>query len=469
VLLASWIVRTFLLLATNVLPRAGNIQIDGRVLAFSAILSLVVGVACGVWPLFRLRAGELAHAVREGDTRTGSRAGATFGNGLVVAEIAVAFALLVGAGLLVKNLILLQHRDIGIRTERLVSFDVAPSGARYQDPTRVTSFYRDLFDRLRPMGGIQSIGITSHLPMYRFGFNGEMTIEGGNPWGPGEAPLVEYRWIAGDYFQTMGIPLVQGRLFDTRDTPGSTTVILVNQAMADKFWPGRSPLGKRVAQGAAGPNNAWLEVIGVVGNVRSFGLAATAPYEIYFTTEQRPFRAMTVVMRTDAEDPTTVLRGARHVVTTIDPMLPVTGVQTMGQVVSASVGQPRLMSALTALFGGLAGLLAMVGIYGVTAYNVRRQRREYGIRLALGADPAAVQRLVVGRGLIVALVGILSGTVGALLVTQTLRTMLHDVRPTDPGVYATGAGAVLLVSFLACYLPARAAGRTDPMVVLRDN
>jgi putative ABC transport system permease protein len=150
-------------------------------------------------------------------------------------------------------------------------------------------------------------------------------------------------------------------------------------------------------------------------------------------------------------------------------MLPVTGVQTMGQVVSASVGQPRLMSALTALFGGLAGLLAMVGIYGVTAYNVRRQRREYGIRLALGADPAAVQRLVVGRGLIVALVGILSGTVGALLVTQTLRTMLHDVRPTDPGVYATGAGAVLLVSFLACYLPARAAGRTDPMVVLRDN
>jgi putative ABC transport system permease protein len=467
--LATWTIRTFLSLSTTVLPRVSNIQIDGRVLAFSAGLSIAVGIACAIWPIVRLRTGELAHAIREGDSRTASSGGASFGNGLVVAEIAVAFALLVGAGLLVKNLILLQQRDTGLRTARLVSFDVAPAGPRYVDIARVNAFYRELLERLKPMVDVDSVGITSHLPMYRFGFNGEMTIEGGNPWGPGEAPLVENRWIAGDYFATMGIPLLQGRHFDDRDRTGAPIAVLINKAMADKFWPGQSPLGRRVTQGSPGPTSIWFDVIGVVGNVRSFGLSATVPYEIYFTTEQRPFRAMTVAIRTTADDPSAVLRGARQAVHSIDPMLPVTGVQKMEQVVAASVGQPRLMSALTALFAALAGVLAMVGIYGVTAYNVRRQRREFGIRLALGADPAAVQRLVVGRGVLVALLGVVAGALGALLITQTLRAMLHDVKPDDPVVYAAGAVAVVLVSVLACYLPARAAGRVDPMLVLRED
>ena len=435
--------------------------------AFTAALSLFVGVFCGLWPLLRLRTRELASSVREGDTRTGSGTGSHFGNGLVIAEIAIAFSLLVGAGLLLKNLVLLERRDTGIRTERLVTFDVSPTGERYKDPAQVSAFYRDLLERLRPVRGVQSITATNHLPMYRFGNNGEMQREGGNPWAPGDAPLVEYSYVGGNYFRTMGIPLLQGRVFDQRDQPKSAPVIVVSRAMAEKFWPGENPIGKRVAP--ADTTTTWFSVIGVVGDVRSFGLVAKSPYEFYQTIEQQPVDAMTVVLRTEGDDPGVTIESARQIVTSMDPMLAITTVQTMEQVVSASVGQPRLMSALTALFAALAGLLAMVGIYGVTSYNVRRQRREFGIRIALGAEPRAVQRVVVGRGLIVASVGIGLGVLGSLLLTRTLQAMLNDVQPTDPSVFVANAVVVLLVSLLACYLPARNAGRVDPMVVLRDN
>ncbi len=465
-LLALWAVRSFLVLAANVLPRASAIAVDGRVVAFTVILSLVVGLFCGLWPLLRLRTRELAASVREGDLRTGSGTHSRFGNGLVVAEIAIAFTLLVGAGLLLKNLILLERRDSGIVTERLVAFDLSPTGSRYQDGAQISAFYRELFERLKPIRGVQSVAATSHLPMYRFGQNGEMRREGGNPWGPGDAPLVEYNFIGGDYFKTMGIPLLQGRVFDRRETETSAPVAIVSRAMAEKFWPGETAIGKRLAPSG---RNQWWEVVGVVGDVRSFGLAARSPYEFYRPIEQAPNSSLTVVMRTESNDPGTTIRSARQIVASMDASLPLTAVQTMEQVVSASVGQPRLMSALTAVFGALAGLLAMVGVYGVTSYNVRRQRREFGIRIALGADPRAVQRVVVGRGLVVALIGIGLGILGSLFLTRTLQALLNDVQPTDVSVFVANAALVLLVSVLACYLPARAAGRVDPMVVLRDN
>jgi predicted permease len=464
--LAHWILRTFLVLAGNQLPRASSIAIDGRVLAFTAAVSLAVGVFCGVWPLVLLRTRELAPAVREGDMRTGGGAGRRFGNGLVVGEIAVAFALLVGASLLVKNLILLQNRDAGIRTERIVTFDVAPSGLRYKEPEAGVAFYRELYARLAQVGPIESVGMTSHLPMYNFGQNGEFLIEGDTPWRANEAPLVEYRWMYGNYLRTLGIRLLKGRLLDERDRRGSTTV-LINQAMAEKFWPGQDPLGKRFGQGT--DKSKWYEVAGVLSDVRSIGLASSTPFEFYRTIEESPYSAMTVVIRTRDGDPTLVVPTARQIVSPIDPSLPLTAVQTMEHVVSESVGQPRLMSALTVLFGGLAGLLAMVGVYGVMAYNVRRQRREFGIRLALGADQARVRNLVVGRGITLAAAGVAAGAGGAWLLTGVLKTMLNDVKPNDGAVFAGTAAAVLFVAVLASYLPARSAGRVDPMIVLRDS
>ena len=469
ILLASWAVRTFVVLAANLLPRSSTIAIDGRVLAFTAGVSLIVGLFCGLWPVMRLRTRELATAVREGDTRTGSGTGGSFGNGLVIGEIAVAFALLVGAGLLVKNLVLLQGRDAGIRVDRVVAFDVSTSGQKYNDPLLIRGFYKELLERLRGIGTIESVGATSHLPMYQFGTNGEISIEGGNPWQPGDAPLVEYRWIAGDVFQTLGIPLLQGRLFTENDRQGSPQVVVINRAMADKFWPGQDPVGRRLSSGGSAfdGQNAW-EVIGVVGDVRSYGLAVATPLEMYRAIEQQPNASMTVVMRTRSAEPGPVFQSARQIVTSIDPAIPLNVPQTMEQVVSASVGRPRLLSALSSLFGVLAGLLAMVGVYGVTAYNVRRQRREYGIRLALGADPATVQKLVLGRGVLVAFAGVAIGGAAALLLTRSLQSMLNDVKPLDAAVFGATAALVLIVSLLACYLPARSAGRVDPMAVLRE-
>jgi len=465
-LLALWTVRVFVVLAANSLPRAATIHMDGRVLAFTAVTSIVVGIVCGLSPLLRLRLKTLTTALREGDTRTGSGGGATFGNGLVMAEIAVAFALLVGAGLLVKNLLLLERRDAGIRTDHVVTFDISPSGPRYKDGGAVSTLYRTLYERLAQVGGVQHVGFTSHLPMYRFGSNGEMTREGGNPWGLNENPLVEYRYLYGDYLKALAIPVLRGRPLDARDGP-NTNGVLINQVMADKFWPNDDPLGKRFGQGT--DLKRYYTVVGVIGTIRSYGLAAKSPYEFYRTTDQVPYGAMTVVLRSAGVEPTSLIPTARGIVATIDPNLPVTGVQTMEQVVSASVGQPRLLSALSGLFGALAGLLAMVGVYGVTSYNVRRQRREYGIRLALGADPGAVRRLIVRRGAVVASAGIAIGAVAGLGLTRLLESMLNDVKPTDPAVFAGNAALVLLVSMAACYLPARWAGRVDPATVLRND
>jgi predicted permease len=413
-----------------------------------------------------LRVGTLTTTLREGDTRTASGGGASFGNGLVIAEIAVAFALLVGAGLLVKNLMLLERRDAGIRTDHIIAFDVSPSGPRYRDGTAISTLYRELDDRLSHVGGVQYAGLTSHLPMYRFGNNGEMTREGGNPWGPNENPLVEYRYFYGDYLKALGIPVLRGRTLDSRDS-AKTTNVLINQAMADKFWPGADPLGKRFGQGTAVKN--YYVVVGVIGNIRSFGLARATPFEFYQTTDQVPYGAVTVVLRSSGIDPAALIPTARGIVSSLDANLPITAVQTMDEVVSASVGQPRLLSALSGLFGGLAGLLAMVGVYGVTAYIVRRQRREFGIRLALGADPGAVQRLIMRRGAVVAGIGVAIGAGMGLLLTQALPSMLNDVKPTDPAVFVTNGALVLLVSIAACYIPARWAGRVDPATVLRNE
>jgi len=408
---------------------------------------------------------EIAAAVREGDSRTVSGSGRRFGNGLVVAEIAMAFALLVGAGLLVKNLVLLHARDAGIRTDRIVAFDVSLPAQRYKAAEQQLAFYHELYSRLSAAPGVESAGMTSHLPMVNFGWNGEMQIEGTLPWSANDAPLVEYRWMFGDYLKTMGVRLVRGRLLDERDRSGSTTV-LINQTMAQKFWPGQDPLGKRFGQGS--DRSQWYQVVGVLSDVRSLGLASRTPYEFYRTIDESPLPFMTVVIRTRADDPMTIVPTARQIVSALDSAMPIAQLQTMEHAVAESVGQPRLMSALTVLFGGLAGLLAMVGVYGVMAYNVRRQRKELGIRIALGADTTRVRNLVVGRGLMLSVTGVAIGVLMAWLLTGLLQSVLNDVTPTDPGIFGGTAAAVLLVALAASYMPARSAGQVDPMIVLRD-
>jgi len=464
VVLAYWAVDTFAFLAANELPRANTIAINARVLLFTGGVSILVGVLCSLWPIFLVCRQDLATAVRAGESRTQTGAGKKAGNALVVAEVAVAFGLLVSAGLLVKNLILLHNRETGFRTERLATFGVSATGVRYSSDEPVLAFYRELFSRLSQMNGVESVGMTSHLPMYDYGYNGEFSVEGGNPWGPNEAPLVEYRWIYGDYLKTMGVPLLSGRMLDQRDGKGSRAV-LINRATAEKFWPGKDPIGRHFGQGS--DMSQWYEVVGVIGDMRSYGLSRSAPYEFYRTIEQAPFRSLTVVIRARSENPLDVIPTARQLVASIDAALPITHVQTVEQVVADSVGQPRLMAALTGLFGALGGLLAMVGVFGVMSYTVRRQRREFGIRMAVGARPADVVKMVVGRGVSLVGLGVAIGAAGAWMITGVMRSILHDVKPTDNTVFVGVAVAILLTALVAASFPAYAASRVDPNVVLR--
>jgi putative ABC transport system permease protein len=460
---ANWIVRGFVRLADTILPRASTISIDWTVTAFAFAVALLTGLVCGLWPVFRISSRSVANDVRQGDLRTGTQGG-RLGDSLVVVEIALAFSLLVGAGLLIKNLIGLEAKDTGFSTERLVAFDLAASGSRYKDPDRQRLFYRELLPRLVAIPGVTRVGYTSHLPMYQYGWNGEVTLETGNPWKPGDAPLVENRWIGGDYFKAMGIALRRGRIFDDRDRAGSTKVAILSESAANKFWPGEDPIGKRLSKGKGNP---LLEVVGVVHDVLSFGLMRKVGYELYVPIEQEPFGNLTVVLRTDAPDPTSVVPAARRAVGEVDSGLPLSRVQTMEDVVSRSVNQPRLLSSLTSLFGGLAGVLAAVGVYGVMAYSVRRQRREFGIRMALGADPRRVRQLVLWRSLVLGVLGIGIGAGAAFLLTRTMQSVLGDVKPGDPTVFALAGLGLLIVTILAGYLPARQASRTDPLVVLR--
>jgi len=463
-LVAHWIVQGFVGMADTILPRASTIAIDWTVTAFAFAVAFVTGVFCGLWPVLRINSRSVASDVRQGDLRSGTQGG-RLGDSLVVVEIALAFSLLVGAGLFIKNLIGLESQNTGFSPERLVAFDLAASGSRYSDADRQRDFYRQLLPRLVGIPGVTHVGLTSHLPMYQYGWNGEVTLETGNPWSPGDAPLVENRWIGGDYFKTMGIVLRRGRPFDDRDRAGSTKVAILSEAAPNKFWPGQDPIGKRLTKG--GPANPRIEVVGVVNDVMSFGLTRKAGFVLYVPIEQEPFGNMTVVLRTDAPDPTTVIPAARRAVAEVDPQLPLARVQTMEDVVSRSVNQPRLMSSLTTFFGALAGSLAAVGVYGVMAYAVRRQRREFGIRMALGADPGRVRRLVVRRGFALGLLGVAIGAGSAFLLTRALQAVLPDVKSGDLTIFGLAGLVLIFVAVLAGYLPALQASRTDPLVVLR--
>jgi putative ABC transport system permease protein len=464
-------VRTFAVLGDQIVPRAATVSIDMTVVLFALALSLATGVFCALWPVLRLDPTRLAMSVREGDTRGGTDAASRrFGSGLVVAEVALAFALLVGSGLLVKDLLMLQSRPVGFQTEHVIAFDLPLAGDRYATADAVRAFYTDLLPKLKAIPQVEHAAATRNLPMYNVGWNGEVQLDGGNPWPPESAPLVERAPITPDYFAAMGMPLRVGRAFDERDRTGTQLVAVITKGTAEKFWPGQNPIGRRIADaGVSGPNIAWITVVGVVDDARVFGLSEKPPYQMYLPADQVPSAAMTVVLRVAADDPSVVMPAVRNVVKSVNASLPVAKVQTLKSVVSNSVSQPRLISVLTAVFGTLAGLLAAVGVYGVMAYNVRRDRRQFGIQLALGADPARVRRAIISRGLMLGGLGVLIGGLGAFWLTGLLKSMLTDVKPNDPWIFAATAVSLVIISVAACAWPAFQAGRTDPMIALRAD
>ena len=465
VLLAFWGVRAFVSMAPVNFPRLTSIGVDAGVLAFTLAISVATGIVFGLAPALHAFHQHPSDAIKQDETRSGSGRGVRrASSALVVIEIALSLVLLIGAGLMMKSLLRIVHQDAGFTVERLLTFELTLPNSRYSDHARVTAFYDDALSRIRGLPGVQRVGAINMLPLVNWGNNSDFTIEG-RTWPDGRSPLLETRVVRGDYFQAMGIRLVRGRLFTERDNATAPKVVIINDAVAQRFFAGDDPVGKRLTfYGSGGPLS---EIVGVVSSVRSADLSRLPLIEAYAPDLQYPNNSMTFVVRTSAE-PTALTAAIRQEIAAIDALQPLSAVRTMEEVVRTSTARPRLLSVLTGVFALLAGLLAAVGTYGIMAYSVSQQTREIGIRMAMGADPAAVIRVVLGDGVKLIAAGVALGAAGAFALTNVLTTMLYEVSPTDPTVFATTCAGVACVALAACYVPARSATRVDPMIVLRE-
>jgi len=464
VLLAVWLLSLLRSLGPADLPRLDQVTLDARVLAVSALITLGAGFAFGLAPAVDAVRTSLQRGLREGG-RTGG-AGGRLRAGLVVAEVTLAVMLLAGAGLLIRSFAELMRVDPGFRADRVLTFQMAiPDG--YDAPGRNALLDR-VYGELGAIPGVEAVGSTTRLPL---GSNLSTKLDvRDRPMPAGEAHEVEFRRAGGDYFAALGIPVVTGRAFDQRDTPPAPGVMIINRSLAERLWPGEDPIGKDVRFWYAGmpPDAPWLSIVGVVGDVKHFGLDAAAPDIAYFAASQGPPTNPLLAVRT-AGTPELLVAPVRERLRVIDPELLVYDVRPMEAMVHASVAGRRFTMLLLGLFGTLALTLAAVGIYGVIGYAVRRRTRELGIRVALGAARADVLRLVVGSGMRLAGLGLALGLGAALVLTRFMRSLLFAVSPTDP--IALGAVALLLaaVAFVATLLPARRAARVNPTAALRTE
>jgi predicted permease len=466
VLLGGWLLRLFLALAPVGFGGVQSIAIDRAVLVATALVAMLTGIVFGVAPARRAFRADANDSLRDAAGRGASAGGARGASRLlVIAEIGLAMMLAVGAGLLVKSLLRLQSQDAGFRADGLLTFQINLPPARY-DTDRSRRAVAEIVGQLRGMPGVTAAGAINWLPLQNFGFNGPFSIQGRGPLGtPDKAPVVEFRMVTPDYFEAMQIPVRRGSSFTDRENERDRPVVIINEAMAHQFWGNENPVGARVQLGL---DNLTVvrEVIGVVGDVRSAALNQTPVPESYVPYAQSPFQSVVVALRAPG-DPAALLPAARQRIAAIDPDLPIVRPQTMVSVVDASAGSARLSSTLTSVFALLAALLACVGIYSLVSYSVASRTREIGVRVALGAEPASVLRMIVGEGVWLAAIGLAAGAAATVLLASSLKSMLFGVSPLDPLVLAATAAAVLALSAAASFVPAWRVMRVDPTVALR--
>ena len=449
-------------------PRLASITLDGTVLAVCATLAILIGIAFGLAPALLASRANAQDALRGARGVAGRAGGERTRGALVVAEVALTLVLVIGAGLMMRTLWSLSHVDAGFRAGGVLTLRVQPSGERYNTNDKRVQYVQTVLERLRALPGVQSTGMIHHLPLAGYAWYANVDLEG-RVRAPNEAPLRSgWRVIEGNYFETMGIPLVRGRGFSPTDTRSTTPVVIVNEAFARAAWPGEDPIGKRFTAGNATRGSSAVTVVGVVGDVRHVALDARPEAELYRPHAQTPMGAVTLALRTSG-DPLALAGLARQAVTTIDANVPISDVRSMEQVMSESVARPRLIMSLLLVFAGVGVILGAVGVYGVIAYAVGERRREIGMRIALGAEPRRVAGAVLAQGLRYAAVGVAIGVAGSLAVTRVMRTLVFGVSTTDPLTFVGLSLFLVAVAALASYLPARQAARTDPMVALRAD
>jgi putative ABC transport system permease protein len=476
-LVASWSVDALLALKPRGIPRLSEITIDARVLGFTLLVSVVVGIAFGLAPALVAAANDPADSFRgEGRGTSAGRHRRRFRTGLVVTQISLALVLLVGAALLIVSVRRLAGVDPGFRPEGAVSFQFTIPSAKYEDAASQRAFVTRVLAGLEGIPGVARSGAVFFLPLGNGQSNGDVSIAGDPPPALGHERYAEFRIVMGSYIETMGITLRRGRTLNKEDAGGGRLVAVVNEAFARSFLATRDPLGRRMTFGSPTDDPEWREIVGIVGDVHHDGLSRPAQPEVYVAAQQLSADFWSVfvplpisfVVRSDLPSAslTPAIKAAVH---DVDPEQPISVLRPVGELVSDSVARYRFSMLLLTFFGGLALTLAAVGVYGVMAYTVSQRTRELGIRLALGARAGSVRGLVLRQGLAMALAGIILGLVGSLALTRFLTTQLFGVSPTDPVVIMTVALALAAVSVAACLVPAVRATRVDPIEALRSE
>ena len=462
----AWVgMRTLVAIAPPELPRLADITLDARVIGFTFGIALLTGLIFGLVPALQISRTGLSQTLKEGGRSASSGVGRVVRRTLVVVQVALALVLLTGAGLMVRSFLQLQKVDIGFDPARVLTAEVTLSGASYNDAPSVANFFTTAAERVRALPGVDGASLISDLFLSSTPNSTNFSIEGRPPFKPEESLEVPVDSIAPGYFGTMGIPVKEGREFTASDTQAATQVVIINDSFAKKFWPGESPLGRRIAYGS-GDNLQWMTIVGVVGDSRRVGYDAPIRPETYLPLAQNPSRSMLLVVRS-ATDPVALASSIRGVVASIDRSQPVHHVATVEQLLGDMAAERKLNTLLFALFAGVAALLAAAGIYGVIAFSVEQRTRELGVRLALGAKPSEVFGLVLKEGMVLAVIGVVAGVVAAFGATQVMRSLLYDTSASDPVTYAVMATAALFVALLACLIPALRATRVDPLTALR--
>jgi predicted permease len=472
--LAAWQTRLLLALAPAAMPRAAAASLDGRVVLFAVTVTLATGVAVGIWPALRMSRVDPARDLRGLGRASGGAQSLAVRRGLVAAEVAISLVLAVATALLVQSLRRVQQIDPGFATDRVLSMRVSLSRERYTDRASVLAFQQRLETRLRALPGVDAVGGISLLPLSGMNASVNFVVDG-RAFRPADMPEAQYRVVSPGYFDTIGIPLLKGRPFTERDRAGSVDVAVVNKTLADRLFPGRDPVGSRLRIEPGARIDQMVEIVGVAGDVKHFGLDGAPTLDLYVPFAQLPEPSVVWirnnqfwVVRT-VVDPLSLTAAARAALAAADPDVPAAAVRTLAQAIDGTLAARRFNAWIVALFGYAALALTACGIYAVSAHAVAARSRELGIRAALGAPPRGLVTLVLRTDFAAVVLGIAAGLAGARAAASALQRLLFDVRPGDPGPYVVVTILLAVVGAAACYVPASRAANSDPLGVLRGD